>query len=95
MFANASGRHDPILKVARGPLESVRRLLENPTDGAGSVVAILQIMVKRGKAVPLAFHLHACKLMAVKIWVSGDSPILCGSIHREARSQRSVGANNQ
>lgn len=58
------------------------------------VVAVRKIVVQRRETVALASLLHGAQLLLVELGFINVSPIKAGGIHREARRNRAVGADN-
>src|SRR5262249_50081121 len=75
-------------------LKAAYRLLEEPFDNAGIVVAEAHNMVERGEAVRLAGLLHLVKLAFIELVMLDGSPVVASRVHGEARSQSSVGTND-
>src|SRR5579871_6588633 len=84
-----------IVKASSSPLKSVEGLSERPSDRAGCIVAVRQVMVQGGKATLLAFHLHAGKLFLLESRLARRSPVVRRAIHREAGSKRPIGTDDQ
>src|SRR6516165_7828768 len=83
-----------ILETAGHALKSPQGLFERPLDGPARLVAIRQIVVDPGKAVRLTALFHRIQLPRLKPVLADDPPGVGRGIHREARRQRSIGADN-
>src|SRR5581483_4007427 len=69
-------------------------LLPNPLDDARVVIAIAEVVVEGREAMSLACGLHLLQLLLIKFWIVDVSPIETRGIHRKARRDRAVGAND-
>src|SRR5579863_1778684 len=84
-----------VLETFRSSLQSVGHdLFPYPSDHARIVVAVAQIVVERGEAVSLTGVFHLLELPLVELRVVDISPIEGRWVHREARSNRAVSADN-
>src|SRR6516225_11265656 len=70
-------------------------LLGEPFDNAGYVVTVGYVVTKRRETVGLASLLHLRKLFEVEFLVLHRAPIVFRVVHREARSNRTIRADNQ
>ena len=83
------------LETSARAFESVPGLLGRPGQHAHRVVAIAENVVTRRKAMLRAIYLHLVELLHIKFVSSHHTPVMGRGIHREARSQRTVSANDQ
>ena len=75
--------------------ESALRCLHDPLQHSSSVVTVSEDVVARRKTMLRALGLHLVELLDVKLVIADDAPIVGGGIHRETRSERTVGANDE
>ena len=70
-------------------------LLQEPLHYAGGVVAVRHVVAQGREAVGLATLLHFGELFQIELLILDCAPIVFGVIHREARSEGAVGADDE
>ena len=70
-------------------------LLKQPLHYAGGVVAVRHVVAQGREAVGLATLLHFGELFQIELLILDCAPIVFGVIHREARSEGAVGADDE
>ena len=69
------------------------RLLAYPFDNAGIVIAVPEMVIESGEAVPFTGVFHLFQLLLIELRVVDVSPIESRGIHRETRSHGTVGSD--
>src|ERR1700761_133586 len=75
-------------------LESVGQLFEEVLDDALVVVAPAENVIQGRETVSLAALLLVIELLRIELVATHNPPVIVSRVHREARRQRSVDANN-
>ena len=83
-----------VLETAACSLESMAGLFRGPGQHAHGVVAVTQNIVAGRQAMLGAVNLHLIELLDIKLVIANYAPVVSRGIHREARRQCAIGAND-
>jgi len=81
-------------EAAACAFETMARLFRGPGQHAHGVVAVTQNIVAGRQAMLGAVNLHLIELLDIKLVIANYAPVVSRGIHREARRQCAIGAND-
>src|ERR1700720_1272327 len=86
---------DGLFKTSGYSLETIQRLLPQPSHHAGRAVAVRDVVAQRRKTIRFAPFFHFRKLLDVELLIADRPPVVRGVVHRKAGSKGSVSADDQ
>src|SRR5437763_3159301 len=76
-------------------LETMHCLLQGPLQHALGVVAVSENVIAGRQTMRRALFLHLVQLGVIELWILNRAPVVRRRVHREARRQSPVRANDQ